>query len=260
MFEYKPIRIAGLDPSKREKVYGSSRISLCQKPEGQPGREYLSVTRGLDVETIAKFQLGFVPYTVNNPFAGRIMMPIFDAYWNLLALSFRTLTADKAALRAAGGKYWNETFPKGEHLYGFNLAKYSIVKMGYAILCEGQMDVIAMHAHGFTNAVGVLGGAFTPFQAFLLKKFTEQVVIMMDGDAAGAKHRAKCEEVLRLFAPQSVRGKVGNVLTSAFVNLPAGDDEKDPDSFLRKHGSEEMTKRIETDCQISPVVLRKMAA
>lgn len=271
-----PIRIEGgrLSDAERHKIYGISRISLCQKESGKMGRDYLIRKRGIDVETIANFRLGYVPFNYDHPFAGRIVMPIFDDYADLIALSVRPifeilqLPGDKSQVAVdvkpngdrldyldeqgmpqsilrdqvigvtdPEQKYWNESYPKGEALFGMHIAKYSIIKWGFAIVVEGQMDVFNMHAHGLTNTVGVLGGVFTPIHAMLLKRWTSQVAFIMDGDMAGRNHTQKAQEVMRIYdtlrigsgAPQKA-----HMFDSCAVLMP---NDVDPDSFLRLHGS-----------------------
>lgn len=276
------VRLSGLSKEERLDIYGNSRITLCQEKEGDPGRDYLLRQRGLDWGTIAKFRLGFVPFRLFHPMAGRIVMPIFDCYDNLIALSVRPaykvlesnenilaakfrvsgdyylyedehgnarrMLGSKAKVREEDQRYWNESFPKGEHLFGFNLAKRSIVKWGFAILVEGQMDVIAMHSYGITNAVGLMGGRFTPFQAKLLKKWTTQVVIIMDGDDSGQGHARQISDILRIYENPiwKIRGKnfrndLFDTVKHLAVQLPVN---MDPDSFVRRSGGMAMRQRI----------------
>lgn len=256
MDSYRPILFREpFEQRERHRIYGASRIRLCQREDGGPGRVYLSKHRQLDLATIADFRLGYVPFSINHPFAGRIVMPIFDCYGRLLALSVRPIwdfqcrscykfclksqitTMDKACphcskvdLEKIEPKYWNESFAKREHLHGMWLAKYAIAKTGTAILCEGQMDVMTLHAHGFASAVGVLGGGFSHFHALLLRRWAKQVVILFDGDKAGRQHADKALELLKVY--NQVKGKDGLGFVS--VSLPEGGD---PDGFVRQYGA-----------------------
>jgi DNA primase catalytic core len=220
-----------LDWKVRQDYYSASRIFLCQDEEGRPGREYLLKERGLDWDTIGKFRLGYLPFSTDVSFAGRIIMPIFDLYDDLLALSARPATSDEEVLKDVG-KYWNESFHKREHLYGLNLAKHSIGRSNYVIVVEGQMDVLAMHSYGFYNTVGILGGAFTHIHGMLLKRFCQNIIVMMDGDKAGQNHAIKFREPLEQLCPR------GGDVKWAVVSLNG--DQKDPDLFLRAHGSEKL--------------------
>jgi len=240
---YRQIRFGSLKPDERFRVYGASQISLCGD-DGLAARRWLIKERGLDIETIAKFRLGYVPFSVNHSFAGRIVIPIFDTYSNLIALSVRPATNDQAVLDEYK-KYWNESYEKGWNLFGLNLAKQSIIKMRFAILVEGQFDVMGMHSYGFTNTVGVLGGAFTPMQAQLLSLWTNQIVLMFDGDEAGKKHANRCLEILSYYGwvPQNAgkRGEANRLLRSAKITLTSN---MDPNDYLNSYGSYPMRRVI----------------
>lgn len=243
---YQQIRIKGarLSPEDRIKVFARSQVSLY-RPEGAIGLKYLVEERGLDLLTIADFGLGYVPLDVNHCFAGRIVMPIFDACSNLIALSVRPATTDKA-IDDEYGKYWHETFEKGRFLYGMDIAKFWIAKYHFAIIVEGQMDTMSMHAWGMPNTVGILGGGFTPFHAMQLKRWTKNIVVLFDGDKAGAGHVKHCEEVLAYF-DHTIKssgfrsfGKQ-NCLNHVTMALPPG---LDPSKYLREYGGSEMKKAI----------------
>jgi hypothetical protein len=286
------IYLSILDPVARMKVYGASRISLCQEAGGEPGRDYLLRQRSLDWGTVAAFRLGFVPFRVNHPFAGRIVIPIFNSHDELIALSVRPVfkiivlrnqeiclanelrvednayafksergeevrveATDAAELRDPKPKYWNEIFPKGETLFGLNIAKYTIAKWGFAILVEGQMDVMALHSRGITNAVGIMGGAFTTFHAKLLSRWTRRLVVLMDGDQSGRRHADKAREIMAVYEnnPADWTGsgtRRARGLFSPFscldVRLPEGSD---PDSFARRYGGDGLV-RLVTDASL----------
>ncbi len=244
--DYRPIRFARLDKSERDRVFGASRITLHQEEAGEPGRHYLMVERGLDVVTIARFLLGFVPFNVNHDFKGRIVMPIMDPYGHLLTLSVRPLID----LRP---KYWNESFVKGEQLYGLWLAKYGICRMGFAVVVEGQLDVCMMHAHGFDNTVGLMGGAFTPIQAQSLRRWTRQVVFLMDGDQAGKEASERAKEILDYY--QFNRSDDARAFRYAIADMPAKDDISDPAKFLRRLGSLEMRKLIANPMRLAGLAI-----
>lgn len=302
-----PIRFSKLDHEERWEVYGASRASLVHGRNGAPGRDYLLWERGLDEGTIADFRLGYVPLTVDHPFAGRIVMPIFDAYSGLLALSLRPIfkvlrLKDREVVaidpKSDGQsysyvdeygsmksipygevmdvgdpdpKYWNESFSKGEHLYGMQLAKYEIVRKGFAILVEGQFDVMAMHAYGFKNTVGICGGAFTPIHAMLMRRWTRQVVLLFDGDRAGQGHAMKAKEILDAYCvrrqvqkeikkkwqvpPQA--GPLAVHMKYAIANLP---DKHDPDSYLMQHGSYLMKRLVYDAMAQNSMTIPKEAA
>jgi DNA primase len=232
---FRKIRMSKLEWKTRQDYYSASRIFLCQDEEGRPGREYLLNERGLDWETIGKFRLGYMPFCTDTSFGGRIIMPIFNMYDELLALSARPATGDKEILKDVG-KYWNESFTKGEHLYGLNFAKYAIGRSNHVIVVEGQMDVLAMHSYGFNNTVGILGGAFTHIHGMLLKRFCQNIIVMMDGDKAGQEHAKKFQEPLSKLCPK------GSDVKWCVVQLTG--EEKDPDMFLKRHGAKELRNTI----------------
>lgn len=239
---YRQIRFAGLSPDERWKIFAASQRTLCSS-SGLEARRWLIEERGLDPKTISDFRLGYVPYEMDHAFAGRIVIPIFDSYSKLLALSVRPATNDEDVLKEYK-KYWNESYEKGWQLFGLNLARLSIVKMGFAILVEGQFDVKAMHSFGFTNTVGLLGGAFTPMQAELLAKWTNQLVLMFDGDKAGQGHSERCLNILSYYGWTPLEGRAApnrRIFNSCNAVLPGG---KDPDSYLRKSGGYFMRKLV----------------
>ena len=117
-------------------------------------------------------------------FRDRLMFPIIDVRGNVIGFGGRIIKNDKDT-----AKYLNspETliFNKRKNLFGLNLAKKS--KQGYLILVEGNIDVVALHQYGFDNAVASLGTSLTDEQATLLSRYTEQIVLIYDGDEAGQR-------------------------------------------------------------------------
>jgi len=152
-------------------------------------------------------------------FRNRLMFPIFDAMGKIIAFGGRVLDDSQP-------KYLNspETplYTKGRHLYGLNLAKSSSDKR--LVLVEGYMDALAMHQAGIDNAVAALGTAMTEAQANLIRKYTDQVIVGFDADAAGQNAALRSLDIL------TSRG-----LKVTVLRVPDG---KDPDEFIRKHGPE----------------------
>ena len=260
--DYKPIRLARLSQDQRYLDYGASRMAFCG-PRGKPAMDYLLVERGLDPGVVADFRLGYVPEDMaeSHPFAGRIVMPIMDAYDDLLALSVR------AIIDGVQPKYWNESFDKSEHLFGLNLAKRWICRRGYSIVVEGQMDVMSMHGHGFPNTVGIMGGYMSHVHAQLLRRWAPVVVLLMDSDPAGRTHAENAMNVIESFsshiafktlakakAEQEVmergyksRAKEPPAISGTYdefrgivANLPRGAAKNDPASYLKTSGSSGM--------------------
>ncbi len=163
---------------------------------------------------------------VTDKFWSRVIFPIMNVNHRVIGFGGRTMGDAKP-------KYLNspETpiFDKGRNLYGLNLARTSRKKN--LILCEGYMDVIAMHQAGFNQAVASLGTAFTSGQANLLKRFTEKVFLTYDSDDAGVKAALRAIPIL---AQAGIDGRV--------INL---EPYKDPDEFIKNLGAEEFQKRLD---------------
>ena len=168
-------------------------------------------------------------------FRDRLMFPIIDVRGNVIAFGGRVIKKDSEA-----AKYLNspETliFNKRKNLFGLNLAKKT--KHPYFILVEGNIDVVALHQYGFDNAVASLGTSLTEEQATLLSKYTDQVVLIYDGDNAGQNATKRAIPILE---KAGIQVKVLQ-LTGA----------KDPDEFLKKFGAdrfkillEESSNRVE---------------
>lgn len=170
-------------------------------------------------------------------FRNRLMFPIADVSGQVLAFSGRLLPPPAPGARAGEeeAKYINspETplYSKGSLLFGLHQARVEIRRNGWALLCEGNFDLVALHQAGFRNAVAPLGTAFTAAQAKLLHRSADRVTLMFDGDNAGYKAvQAACP----LLAAEGLAGRV--------VTLPPG---ADPDSFLREHGAQGLERLLE---------------
>lgn len=159
-------------------------------------------------------------------FSDRVMFPIFNLNKKVIAFGGRILGEGQP-------KYLNSPesllFDKSRTLYGLHIARNE--KHPYYILVEGYMDVIAMHVAGFTQTVASLGTAFTDGHAKLLKRYTQQVVILYDNDGAGKKAALRAIPILR-----------SNGINVKVLQLT---DAKDPDEFLKKHGADEMKKLLD---------------
>jgi DNA primase len=149
---------------------------------------------------------------IYDRFRGRIIFPIFDETGKIIAYSARILTDDKSQ-----PKYINspetQLFNKSKTLYGFNFAKQIIRKHDFAILTEGQMDVILTHQVGYSNSVASSGTSFTEDQLKLIKKYTNNLLISFDGDSAGINSSKKVWD-LALESEMDVK----------VVQLPKGSD------------------------------------
>jgi DNA primase len=168
--------------------------------------------------------------TMYSKFRNRIMFPIANESGRVIAFTGRTLATDEKA----GPKYLNspETaiYSKSRVLFNLNLAKEAIRALHYAILVEGQMDCISVFAAGFHNVIASSGTAFTAAQAGLLGRFSKQIVVNFDPDAAGAK---ATERTLGLLIEEEFDIKV--------LTLEPGFD---PDLYVRRKGREAYAKQL----------------
>ena len=221
-------------------------------------------SRGLEDSTIEKYGLGWSPMkgtalcekavedgykpeylvatgvciqkddgSLVDKFRERAMFPIHTVSGRIIGFGGRTLRSDYKERNI--GKYVNspqtEVYDKKTTLYGIYFAKSEIARRDRCILVEGYLDVLSMHQLGITNVVASSGTSLTVEQVSLIRKFTENVTIMYDGDAAGI-HAAERGIGLCLKGGLNVR----------VVLIPDGDD---PDSFARKHTLEEVKSFIE---------------
>ena len=161
-------------------------------------------------------------------FRGRLMFPIIDVRGNVIAFGGRIIKNDPDA-----AKYLNspETmiFNKRKNLFGLNLAKKT--KKDYLILVEGNIDVVALHQYGFDNALASLGTSLTEEQAALLTRYTEQIVLIYDGDKAGQNATQRAIPILE---KAGLRVKVLQIT-----------DAKDPDEFLKRFGADRFKLLLE---------------
>lgn len=162
----------------------------------------------------------------HDKFWNRVMFPILDVHNKVIAFGGRVMGDGMP-------KYLNspETiiFDKSRNLFGLNIARLARTKK--LLLCEGYMDVIALHQAGFTNAVASLGTAFTPQQASLMKRYAEEVYLTYDSDQAGTNAALRAIPILK---------EAG--LTAKVINMRPY---KDPDEFIKALGKEEYQKRID---------------
>ena len=252
--EEEDLRSVLLEIHKEAAVYYHK---ILRSETGQLGYRYFR-NRGLTNETMISFGLG---YTGQHPdglyqflkgkgysdavlkdsglvtitekggrdkFWNRVMFPIMDPSRRVIGFGGRVLGAGEP-------KYLNspETliFDKSRTLYGMHAARKSKEKQ--LIICEGYMDVIAMHQAGFTNAVAALGTAFTERHALVLRRFNvKDVILCFDSDGAGRKAILRAIPILR---SEGIRMKVLSM-----------DPYKDPDEFIKNLGQEEFQKRIDT--------------
>lgn len=224
--------------------------------KGQTGLDYLK-NRGLSEETMRKFGLGYSDraggglyrYLKAKGYPDDRMREsglfnvderhgMYDKFWNrvifpIMDVNNRVIGFGGRVMGDAKPKYLNspetKIFDKSRNLYGLNIARTTRKK--YLILCEGYMDVISMHQAGFTNAVASLGTALTSGHASLLKRYTQEVLLLYDSDEAGIRAALRGIPILR---------EAG--VNSRVVSLKPY---KDPDEFIRNMGPEAFEQRLE---------------
>src|SRR5690625_3583441 len=225
--------------------------------EGQAGYQYL-MERGIDAKSIEVFQLGYAPFMtdftlqfleekgferpfliqsgifrqqadqrITDPFAGRFIFPIRNHLGKTITFGARTINHQEP-------KYLNSSesdlFKKSRLLFNFDLARRHIRKEKSVILFEGQMDVIAAYQAGIRNVVATLGTALTDFQAKLLKRYVDTVIICYDGDHAGIEASYKAANLLQQHGCQ--------------VKIAQLTDGLDPDGYIQKYGPQSFRQKV----------------
>lgn len=227
-----------------------------RRESGKTAYAYLT-GRGLSEETIKKFGLGYsdkfsddlYKFLKSKNYSDTLLRDsglfnvderhgMYDKFWNrvifpIMDVNNRVIGFGGRVMGDGKPKYLNspetKIFDKSRNLYGLNVARTT--RKNYLILCEGYMDVISMHQAGFTNAVASLGTALTSGHASLLKRYTQEVLLLYDSDDAGVRAALRAIPILR---------EAG--VTSRVVNLRP---HKDPDEFIKALGGEEFEKRLE---------------
>ena len=223
---------------------------------GAQGMAYLK-GRELSEETINRFGLGYSDkfsndlyrYLKSKNYSDEILRQsglfnvderrgMYDKFWNrvifpIMDVNNRVIGFGGRVMGDAKPKYLNspetKIFDKSRNLYGLNIARTSRKKN--LIICEGYMDVISMHQAGFNNAVASLGTALTSQQASLLKRYTDEVLIIYDSDEAGVKAALRAIPMLKTAG-----------LATKVINLKPY---KDPDEFIKNMGKEAFQERLD---------------
>ncbi len=230
-----------------------------KSPEASSAREYLKA-RGIDLDAVRVFQLGFAPKQWDalltylkqegislglmekagliipresgqgyyDRFRNRIVFPIFDTRAHCRAFGARALES------AEGAKYLNspETviYTKGHHLYGFHLAKQAIAEEDCVVIVEGYVDCLIPYQAGVRNIVASLGTALTVDQIRLLRRYTPRVVMLFDMDPAGEAAMMRSLDTL-----------IEEGMEVRVATLAEGED---PDSFVRRYGADSLRERV----------------
>lgn len=227
-----------------------NRCLFADTEDAKAALSYFTDKRGLSIATIKHFGLGYAPNSFDkfskymlakgysfeelvagflcgksekgryyDAFRNRVMFPIIDVSGNVIAFGGRIMDGSTP-------KYKNSSdtpvFKKSRNLFALNFARHHC--RDAIILCEGYMDVIALHAAGFENAVATLGTAITSEQARMISRYTKKVIISYDADEAGQKAAMRAIKLL---------SEVG--LDVTILRIPGA---KDPDEYIKKFGSE----------------------
>lgn len=263
------VKLPEVEYSKEERQQADLRVTLLEinklaanyfyyqlhQPQGKIGYDYLT-KRALSEATLKRFGLGYANKTSNDLYqylkskgyddnilreSGLVTMEergTYDKFWNrvmfpILDVNNRVIGFGGRVMGDGSPKYLNspetKVFDKSRNLYGLNFARTSREK--YLLICEGYMDVIAMHQAGLTNAVASLGTAFTTRHAALLKRYTDKVVLTYDSDDAGVKAALRAIPILK-----------GAGVSAKVLNMKPY---KDPDEFIKNLGSDAFRERIE---------------
>lgn len=241
-----------LEINKRAAMYFHHQL---KSEKGEIGMRYFR-GRGLTDETIVKFGLGYSNKTSDDlyrymksfGYSDEILKESglfsfsekgsFDKFWNrvmfpILDVNSRVIGFGGRVMGEGEPKYLNSpetrVFEKSRNLYGLNYARIS--RKSYLLICEGYMDVIALHEAGFNNAVAALGTAFTDQHAMLIKRYVKEVILTFDSDGAGRKAALRAISIL----------KRAGIAMKVLDMTPY----KDPDEFIKNLGAEEYQKRID---------------
>lgn len=233
---------------------------LLEHEAGEAGRAYLA-TRALQPQTVKDFQIGFAPDRFDSlekwaqqkkiplelmeqaglmiksdkregyydRFRNRLMFPIRDEAGRVIGFSGRAIVKDEKS-----GKYVNspETplFHKSRVLFAIDKARRAMADGRTAIICEGQIDAIRCHEAGLANVVASQGTALTADHARMIRRYADEVILVLDADAAGQKAALRSSEAF-----------IAEELSVRVASLPEGED---PDSLVRDHGAEALRSRI----------------
>jgi DNA primase len=263
--------------SRRDSLFKINKLAmaffnqyLVKTEAGERGRNYFK-QRGITPQTVQLFNLGYAPpgwhgltdilrkkqVTLEEAeklgllslgeggfydrFRDRLMFPISDPKGNIVGFGGRVFDNSQP-------KYLNspetEIFHKGHFLFGLALAKEEIRKKKHALVVEGYLDVIQAHQAGFNQTVASLGTALTKEQARMLKKYTSDVILAYDGDAAGVK---ATERGMILLQEAGLKVRI--------LDLPSGED---PDSYIKQNGAAAFEQLLNNAISLTDFKLRRV--
>ena len=278
--EYRPAGFSTNTPARdhKENLYIANEVAQQFFQEMLPKHQIaveLVERRGLSRDTLIRFGVGYSPdgyrglmnrlqernvsaevaleaglLTQNDKgdiydrFRNRLMFPIWDGQGRIIGFGGRAMEAD------AKPKYLNTSetpiFRKSRVIYALHLAKTKIQAEKTVLLLEGYMDVASAHQAGFTHAIATMGTAITSEHVGILKRFTQHVTVIYDGDTPGQNAASKAAAELQAQGMQA-----------SIVSLP---DNHDPDSFVKQFGAEKFGEQIKDAVQVTDFELNRVVA
>ncbi len=239
---------------EREEVANKAARCLWSD-SGKPGLEYLLEKRGISEETIKKFHLGYIPIFVKHQLRGRIIFPLFDPSKNLVAISSREVNKSEKNFLPV---YWHESYQKLFYLYGIENAYKESRRVKFAIVVEGQFDVIQLHNHGIRNVVGLCGNKMSDVQISVINRYCQEIVLLLDRDenqsgqhgadkivaeAAFEMRLSLDGEKMKFPVPWHQQKSFSIMRRKVLpVTLP---ENSDPDEFIKRHGAKELRRIIQ---------------
>lgn len=266
------LRDAIFDVNTQAAQFYHEQLLNDASPAAISARNYLK-ERGVTLETVKLFRLGFAPDSWDgfirhmqnssatlrmleqaglikarqnkegfyDAFRNRIIFPISDTQGRIRAFGARALEND-------GAKYINSpetaVYTKGNHVYGFDLAKAEVTQKDFVVIVEGYMDCVIPFQAGYSNIVASLGTALTQQQVRSIRRFTHNVVMLYDNDKAGEAAMIRSFDML--------------IEEGMNVRVASLEEGEDPDSFIRKYGVEAFEKQLENAIDLFDYKLRKL--
>ena len=205
-------------PAKKVKEYIDSRLSKEAQDKFQfgwfPTNEHLHIlVETVGDEGLSKAKTNLVYDKITDGHKKRhgvleqhnLILPYKDVYSKTIGIVGRTIESDEQRKVSGLNKYKNTSFDKGKNLFGFDLARKSIVEKGYAVIVEGQLDLIIAHENGMANAVALGSSNMTIEQVALLLRYCDRMVLLLDADEPGRLGALKIKEQYEKYIDISIK-------------------------------------------------------
>lgn len=235
---------------EREEIVNKAHHCLWTDA-GKPGKEYL-VKRGLSEETMIEFKLGYLPDFLDHQLGGRIILPLFDPSNNLIVVGSRAIES--------GGflpDHWHESYEKMFYLYGIERARESLRRHKFALVVEGQFDVLQLHNHGVKNVVGLCGNKMSDVQISVIQRYCTEIVLLLDADQNRAgqmgAHAILAESAAYDYSnvqfeasslPVPLSTSDPQIMASRPILSVTLPEHSDPDEYVRLHGIAALKKIV----------------